>query len=137
MKVIAVLLFLFGLSQAKRFSQCNLAKELLAQGLPRNELADWVCLVEAESSRDTSKKGGPNRNGSYDHGLFQINDKYWCKNGQKGGDCNVKCEDLRADDISASIKCAQKVKKRHGFNAWYGWKNNCKGKPLPNINNCF
>lgn len=50
-----------------------------------------VCLVESESSRNTGIVGGPNSDGSYDYGLFQINNRYWCKVGYPGGDCNIDC----------------------------------------------
>lgn len=53
-----------------------------------------VCLVEAESSRNTAAVGPANSNGSRDYGLFQINNKYWCSNGVAGKDCNVKCEGI-------------------------------------------
>ncbi|KAL1132688.1 hypothetical protein AAG570_010640 [Ranatra chinensis] len=134
--LIAALVLIQG-AESKIFTRCELAKELVKHGIPRSDLANWVCLVEAESSRNTGKIGGPNRNGSYDHGLFQINDKYWCSVGHKGKDCNVKCEDLKTNDITASVACAKKVHKRHGFGAWYGWKDKCKGKTLPNVASCF
>lgn len=50
-----------------------------------------VCLVEAESSGNTAAKGGPNTDGSYDYGLFQINNRYWCKDGSAGGECHIDC----------------------------------------------
>lgn len=37
-------------------------------------LAEAVAIVLAESGGDTNAKGGPNSNGTYDWGLFQIND---------------------------------------------------------------
>ncbi|XP_014244232.1 lysozyme-like [Cimex lectularius] len=118
------------ISDARVFTRCELAEELLNQGFKKSDLADWVCLVEHESSRNTTKKGGPNKNGSYDYGLFQINDKYWCSHDKKGKDCKAKCDDLRKDDITEASKCAQKIFKIHGFKAWYGWKNGCtKSKP--------
>ena len=45
--------------------------------------------------------------------------------------------DLLNDDITDDIKCAKLIHKRHGFNAWYGWKNHCNGKKLPNVSSCF
>ena len=45
--------------------------------------------------------------------------------------------ELLDDDITDDIICAQKIVKRHGFAAWYGWKNNCDGKALPSINDCL
>lgn len=51
-----------------------------------------VCLVEGESSGQTDVVGPPNTDGSRDHGLFQINDRYWCEDGPNPGkECNVRC----------------------------------------------
>jgi len=35
-------------------------------------LSTGVCLIMSESSGNTAAKGGPNSNGSYDYGLFQV-----------------------------------------------------------------
>ncbi|OAL68001.1 lysozyme [Trichophyton violaceum] len=121
--------------EAKTFNRCELAKELKKQGFAKENLPDWVCLVEAESSRRSHKIGKVNKNGSQDFGLFQINDRYWCQRGSAGKDCNVSCEDLLTDDISVASRCAQKVYKRHKFDAWYGWKNKCQGS-LPDLSSC-
>ncbi|XP_045768363.1 lysozyme-like [Maniola jurtina] len=123
-------------SEGKTLKRCELVRELRAQGFPEDKLQNWVCLVENESGRSTHKTGKVNRNGSRDYGLFQINDKYWCSNtSTPGKDCNVTCADLLTDDITKAAKCAKKVYKRHGFNAWYGWKNHCQGS-LPDISSC-
>ncbi|KAL0831568.1 hypothetical protein ABMA28_002354 [Loxostege sticticalis] len=123
-------------SDAKRFSRCELVRELRRQGFPEDKMRNWVCLVENESGRTTNKVGPVNKNGSKDYGLFQINDKYWCtSSGPAGKDCNVKCSDLLTDDITKASTCAKKIFKRHGFNAWYGWKNHCQGS-LPDISGC-
>ncbi|KAK9504303.1 hypothetical protein O3M35_010668 [Rhynocoris fuscipes] len=139
MKATLLLLFvtLLGISQAKVFSRCELARELVKHGIPRGDLPNWVCLIEAESGRNSRARGGPNYNGSYDNGLFQINDQFWCMNGRPGHDCHVSCEALRSDDIGPSVKCALLIKSRQGWGAWYGWKNKCRGRPLPNVNSCF
>lgn len=122
---------------AKDISRCDLVKELRKHGFPEDKLADWVCLVEAESSRKTHKIGKVNKNGSRDYGLFQINDKYWCSNTNTAGkDCNVTCADVTTDDITKAAVCAKKVYRRHNFMAWYGWRNKCQGKSLPDISSC-
>nr|2RSC_A Chain A, Lysozyme [Bombyx mori] len=119
----------------KTFTRCGLVHELRKHGFEENLMRNWVCLVEHESSRDTSKTN-TNRNGSKDYGLFQINDRYWCSKGASPGkDCNVKCSDLLTDDITKAAKCAKKIYKRHRFDAWYGWKNHCQGS-LPDISSC-
>lgn len=89
--ISAVLLMAaFEATEAKIFSRCELAKKLSGT-FPRGQLADWNCLVKYESSYNSRLRGPKNRNGSYDYGIFQINDKYWCKVGRKGGDCNIDC----------------------------------------------
>nr|AAP03061.1 lysozyme [Spodoptera exigua] len=123
--------------EAKHFTRCGLVQELRRQGFPEDKMRDWVCLVENESGRKTDKMGTVNKNGSRDYGLFQINDKYWCSNtSTPGKDCNVTCAQMLLDDITLASQCAKKIYKRHKFDAWYGWKNHCKGKTLPDISNC-
>jgi lysozyme C len=137
--LVAVLLMVG--AEAKTFSRCELAQELVfRQGFPQAQAGDWVCLCEAESSRNTAAKGGPNSNGSYDYGLFQINDYYWCA--QTGAvdynDCNVNCNDLLDNNITDDSKCAHLVYNRHGFTAWYGWINKCEGKDVSSyVAGCF
>ncbi|XP_044743167.1 lysozyme-like [Chrysoperla carnea] len=117
--------------------ECEVAQELLDQGFDRGELPDWVCLVESESSGDTSVVGGPNTDGSSDYGLFQINDAFWCTPGGAGGECNVACEDLLDDDISDDVQCARKIESAQGLDAWVGWQNKCSGGRAPNVDKCF
>ncbi|CAH0406842.1 unnamed protein product [Chilo suppressalis] len=134
-------LFLLGAlcccSNAVRLDRCGITRALRAQGFPEDKMSDWVCLVENESGGNTGRKSRQNKNGSYDYGLFQINDKYWCSaSSTPGKDCNVTCADLLTDDITKASQCAKKVFKRHGFMAWYGWRNHCQNKPLPDISKC-
>merc|ERR1712179_167385 len=82
----------------KTFQKCELASELLAYGgvFTSANIGDWICLTYYESSWKTSAKGGPNYNGSYDYGIFQINDYYWCyadspSSAQKYNDCSINC----------------------------------------------
>ncbi|KAF4518951.1 hypothetical protein B566_EDAN007737 [Ephemera danica] len=74
----------------KIFTECELYNWVAAQGssFPRT----WTCLAYYESRYNSAAKGGPNSNGSYDHGMWQINDNYWC-----------------AGDM---------IYYRHGFSAW-------------------
>ncbi|XP_059055439.1 lysozyme [Achroia grisella] len=138
-KILFVFLAFAFVSQinAKTFQRCELVQALRSQGFDEAKLRDWVCLVENESGRKTDLVGKPNKNGSRDYGLFQINDKYWCsKTSTAGKDCNITCSQLLTDDITVASKCAKKVYKRHQFMAWYGWRNHCQNKPLPDISKC-
>ncbi|XP_063242984.1 lysozyme-like [Bacillus rossius redtenbacheri] len=122
-----------GLAAARQLSRRDLVQELRRQGFAEAQLRNWVCLVEAESSRNTAAVGGPNSDGSHDYGLFQINDRYWCSHGSAGNGCQVRCEDLITDNIDRASACTKKIFSIHGFNAWNGWKSKCQGKPLPDI----
>nr|ABN54797.1 lysozyme precursor [Ostrinia furnacalis] len=123
-------------SEAKILKRCDIARELRSQGFPESQMRDWVCLVENESAGNTGKVSPTNKNGSKDYGLFQINDKYWCtRSGPAGKDCHVTCAEVITDDITKASTCAKKIYKRHGFRAWYGWRNHCQGS-LPDISNC-
>ncbi|XP_067127072.1 lysozyme-like [Centruroides vittatus] len=113
--------------QAKIYDRCELARELLRRfHFSRKTIGHWICLVEHESSYNTAGKGEPNWDGSYDHGLFQINDRYWCSPPHHVNECNVRCSDLRTDDISIAVKCAKKIFEVHNFYAWVAWKNRCQ-----------
>ncbi|KAG5671031.1 hypothetical protein PVAND_001249 [Polypedilum vanderplanki] len=135
--IISFLLFaIFAFSEAKVFTKCELVKALYKAGIPKSKLRDWACLVQHESSYNSKAKGGPNKNGSYDYGIFQINSKYWCGIGKVGGDCKINCNSLINNDITDDIKCAKTIYNRHNFTAWYGWNSKCKEKKLPSISEC-
>ena len=52
-----------------------------------------VCLARWESNYNTSAVGSLNWDGSWDHGLFQISDAYWCsRSGPADGACWVTCD---------------------------------------------
>ncbi|KAL4715314.1 hypothetical protein ACJJTC_004766 [Scirpophaga incertulas] len=140
MKVTMTILCALALSacEAKNFTKCELVEALREQWFPEEDMRDWVCLVEFESSMRTDVIGPPNSNGSRDHGLFQINDRYWCNDSDiPGKDCNVTCAELRTEDITVASVCAEKIFQRHGFTAWHGWTRHCDGQPLPDISDCY
>ncbi|NP_001093293.1 lysozyme-like protein 1 precursor [Bombyx mori] len=120
---------------AKVFTRCQLSRELLRYNFPRALIPTWVCLIEHMISRTTEKI--TNHNNSYSsYGLFQINNKDWCKKGRKGGNCNMKCEDLLNEDLADDVRCAKRVYDRIGFKAWPSSYSYCKQKNLPDISRC-
>ncbi|KAJ8925448.1 hypothetical protein NQ315_009281 [Exocentrus adspersus] len=139
-RIIATLCFVVLLNKevqetqaAKVYTRCGLTRELLNKGFSRSLVGNWVCLIESESGKDTSKVVNK-ANGSKGLGLFQISSKEWCKFGSAGGKCNIKCEDLINEDITDDSICARKVEKEWGFRAWEGWMRSCYRRilPLPN-----
>lgn len=93
MKFLILLICALAVTQnahGRIFSRCDLARQLSGT-FPRHTLADWNCLVQAESNYNSRNVGPPNNDGSRDWGIFQINDRYWCRVGYPGGDCNIDC----------------------------------------------
>ncbi|XP_076268102.1 lysozyme-like isoform X2 [Rhynchophorus ferrugineus] len=116
-------------TESKVFTKCGLTKELLNNGFERTYVGHWVCLVESESAKNTSKVTDK-ADRSKSLGLFQINSKEWCKFSTAGGKCSMKCEDLLDEDIRDDSVCAKKIQRALGFRAWDGWFRSCYRRNL-------
>ncbi|NXC54849.1 LYSC protein, partial [Aleadryas rufinucha] len=110
-------------TQGKVFSRCEMVRILRRYGFEGFEgttVADWVCLVEHESSYNTRayNNNGPSR----DYGIFQINSKYWCNDGRTAGAkdaCHISCSKLLTDNIEDDVRCAKKIaREAHGLSPW-------------------
>ncbi|KAL4716754.1 hypothetical protein ACJJTC_001910 [Scirpophaga incertulas] len=137
--LLAILLTIWVLTHsthghAKTFTRCQLSKELTRYNFPRLLIPHWVCLIEHGSSRTTDKVTEHGNSTSY--GLFQINSNEWCKKGRKGGNCNMKCEDLLNEDLADDVRCAKRINDRVGFNAWPVYITYCKDRRLPELTRC-
>ncbi|XP_034826215.1 lysozyme-like isoform X3 [Maniola hyperantus] len=124
--VVIVTCVLFNSINSKRFeTRCKLVRELVKVGLPNHLfLGQWVCLIEKVSNRDTRALTVAS-NGKKSYGLYQIPSK-WCREGKKGGECNIACELLIDDDIRDDTECAVTIFHREGFKYWTQWTNRCK-----------
>ncbi|CAH1985966.1 unnamed protein product [Acanthoscelides obtectus] len=137
MKCVTVFLAIVLLSSAanaKVFKRCELVK-LLRDTYHMPHLATWVCIAQKESNYNTAavnKQSG-------DHGIFQISEKYWCNQGNRG--CGHKCSDFENDNISDDVKCVLKIYKEtakfqgDGFNAWTTYSQ-CKGNVQKYVQGC-
>ncbi|XP_037813930.1 lysozyme P-like [Lucilia sericata] len=107
---------------AKKYTRCSFIREMSSLGVPKDDLARWACIARHESSFDTTViKAQNSPKDSQDYGVFQINDKYWCKPSSghfSYNMCKVSCNDLLSDDINASMTCALKVLGQQGWSAW-------------------
>merc|ERR1712029_22160 len=131
---------------SKHFERCELARELLQLGLPGDQLNDWLCLVEGESQYNSRAIGSMNPDNSFDHGLFQISEKWWChgKYGPKPLGCRIPCSALLDDDIRDDVKCVKKIydewQRTHdnGFLPWVAWNIKCQNRDLSSYSkDCF
>ncbi|XP_003225844.1 lysozyme C, milk isozyme [Anolis carolinensis] len=138
MKVLAfVLLCLFiAVSEAKVYEKCELAKILKISKMDVSSgysLDNWVCLAYHESRFDSKAVGPPNWDGSRDYGIFQINSRWWCSNGEgtTANGCKTSCSAFTTDDITDDITCAKRiVRDPNGIRAWVAWVNHCEGRDL-------
>ncbi|XP_054724460.1 lysozyme C-like [Uloborus diversus] len=106
---------------------CQLADIMMNNlKLKKSSAAQWVCLAKFASGFNTEAVNGPYKDGSYDFGIFQINDKF-CRKGTKES-CGVRCTDLVSNNVTLSAICGLVIQKKQGFNYWPSWENNCRNK---------
>jgi len=77
-------------------------------GFKDEELVTMVAIHGQETSGNVWVKGGPNKNGTYDYGAFQINSN------DPNGPQNWK-------DYFENAKLARSIYLRQGYKAWYGY----------------
>ncbi|XP_022643421.1 uncharacterized protein LOC111242823 isoform X4 [Varroa destructor] len=124
---------------AKIYDRCELARELHDRfKFSKRDLDKWLCLAYWESRFDTRAYHKGRFDGSGDHGIFQINDKYWCQPyvGYSENVCKVPCYMLRDDNLEDDIQCVNKIFRRHGFHAWMMFTHKCSGNTLEFFNGC-
>lgn len=112
------LLWLFTLEViiAKQMERCALVQKLKQLGLSNADNAKYVCIAFRESTFRTHVISPTN-----DYGIFQLSGRWWCQpsdGSQSSNVCKLSCAALLNDDISDDLKCAEIVRKEHGWNAW-------------------
>jgi hypothetical protein len=83
-----------------------------------------AAIAAAESSLNPKAKGGPNSNGTFDHGLWQINDVH-----------NPDLTRIYNPVYNASI--AGEIYKKQGLNAWSAYGNELYKKNLDAVQNAL
>ncbi|CAG9853934.1 unnamed protein product [Phyllotreta striolata] len=136
--VVGIFLIASDVHECKVYTKCGLAHELLMMGFDKSYVGNWVCMIESESGRDTSKQVNK-ANGGRALGLFQINSKEYCTFGRPGGKCNAKCEDFLDEELTKDAACAKKIQSDLGFRYWQGWTRSCYGRSYPStiVSQCF
>ncbi|KAI5644625.1 c-type lysozyme/alpha-lactalbumin family domain-containing protein [Phthorimaea operculella] len=104
-------------------TRCKLVRELIKVGMSSAFLGQWVCLIEKESNRNT--KALTKTSSVTKYGLYQIPNR-WCREGKRGGECNIACESLLDDDIRDDTACAVQIFNKEGFKYWSKWDKRCK-----------
>uniref|UniRef100_A0A8D8X5F8 lysozyme n=1 Tax=Cacopsylla melanoneura TaxID=428564 RepID=A0A8D8X5F8_9HEMI len=112
--------------ESKTFGACELAQYLAGKSeIKKQDIPPWVCIATVASNRNSDKISMPDINGISDHGIFQINQVYWCTaSGPAGKGCNSTCAAFEDDDISDDVDCVahiyalRKMDGHDGFSAW-------------------
>ena len=86
----------------------RIAAALKLAGFKDEELVTMVAIHGQETSGNVWIVGGPNSNGTYDFGAFQINSK------DPNGPQNWK-------DYIENAKLARAIYEKQGYKAWYGY----------------
>ncbi|XP_040914859.1 lysozyme C-like [Toxotes jaculatrix] len=131
-----VFLLLVALASARIYNRCEWAQILQSYGMDGYygySLANWVCLTQWESDFNTDATNYNSWDGSTDYGIFQINSRWWCDNGQgpTSNGCNIMCSELLTDDVGVAINCAKRiVRDPNGIGAWVAWRSHCRNRDL-------
>ncbi len=105
---------LYGKVGGRHLSEKEVRTTLTQVGFPAKSINRFVCTAWYESNW-TTQAINKNKNGSTDFGLLQINSGNWSW-------CGVSKTTL-ADPV-VNAKCALKIFKSQGLNAWYGYRSN-------------
>ena len=109
-----------------KLSPPQIANNVKLAGFPNNVVNTMVAIARAESDGDPKAKGGPNSNGTYDHGLFQINDVHRSRFGLKW---HLKY------NPSVNAEMAKAVYDSQGLKAWATYNNGAYKKFLDEADN--
>lgn len=120
MKYLIFLALCLTTTNCKIFNNCELAQDLIKYGLPRDQIATWVCIAFKESSYNSASINYS----SQCYGLFQISEEWWCSSKGSGKVCKMNCSQLLDDNLFDDVKCVKIVYERtqrlsgNGFTAW-------------------
>ncbi|XP_068418040.1 alpha-lactalbumin [Eschrichtius robustus] len=121
---------LFHAIQAEQLTKCEVFQRLKdLDGYGGVTLPEWVCTVFHTSGCDTQTV--VNNNGSTEYGLFQINNKIWCRDNHiphSRDICGISCDKFLDDDLTDDIMCVKKILDNVGINYWLAHKALCSEK---------
>nr|AYP74900.1 lysozyme [Neocaridina davidi] len=138
-KALLLLSIFIESSSAKIFEKCELAKLLEDKhSMSREDVKNWVCVAQYESTFNTEAINQANWDGSKDYGLFQLSNKYWCDDAYGKNECRIPCSDLLDDDLTDDLACIKKIirdtenwkGKGTGLTAWVAYVNRCQNRDL-------
>jgi hypothetical protein len=110
----------------RRLSEKEAATLIRQAGFAESVVGKMLCTIKYESNF-YERASNRNSNGSVDYGLFQVNSVHFHDAG-----CPSTATGLY--DAAANTKCALRIYKSQGINAWYGYqkhRSECDRYPAP------
>uniref|UniRef100_A0A9L0SZF6 Lactose synthase B protein n=1 Tax=Equus caballus TaxID=9796 RepID=A0A9L0SZF6_HORSE len=90
---------------------------------------EGICTIFHSSGYDTQTI--VKNNGKTEYGLFQINNKMWCRDNQilpSRNICGISCNKFLDDDLTDDVMCAKKILDSEGIDYWLAHKPLCSEK---------
>ncbi|XP_004692585.1 PREDICTED: alpha-lactalbumin [Condylura cristata] len=117
-------------TQARLLTRCELFQELKEMdGYQGVTLPEWICIIFHSSGCDT--QAVVSNNGTTEYGLFQISNKFWCRDNQNLDSenlCDISCDNLVDNDLTDDMMCARKILDKEGIDHWLARKPLCSEK---------
>jgi lysozyme C len=110
----------------RRLSEREAATLIRQAGFAEAVVGKMLCTIKYESNF-YERASNKNRNGSSDYGLFQVNSVHF-------GDAGCPSSASGLYDAATNTKCAFRIYKSQGINAWYGYqkhRSECDGYRAP------
>ncbi|XP_029810223.1 alpha-lactalbumin [Suricata suricatta] len=129
MSFVSLLLvgLMFPAIQGNQLKKCEMSQVLKGlEGYGGIPLSEWLCTIFHTSGYDT--QAIVNNNGITEYGLFQINNKLWCRDNQilqSKNICGISCDKFLDDDLTDDIICAKKILDMEGIDYWLAHKPFC------------
>lgn len=117
-ELFMLIILSFELCEAKVYDACEFVKEIHTKyNVTKEEIYKHLCVatVSLDTTIQTDKENG----------IYGIGSEWWCREDEAGGGCNLKCSNLRDDDISDDISCAKKILSQQGVEAWNETDDEC------------
>ncbi|KAL7012581.1 hypothetical protein ACKWTF_014939 [Chironomus riparius] len=128
--LIIIFLIQFSLTFAKIYTACEFVNELFYKhDLRQEEIVMHVYIAKLSQLVTTQ--------GISFIGIYSIGTEWWCGADSPGGICNVKCSNLKDDDITDDVACANEIITRSAMKAWRLTADDCKTSYQKIVKNCL
>lgn len=126
--VLVILLVNICLCSGKKYTECELSKELFnLHTIPRDDIYKHLCVAHGLQTDEI--------HGTH-FGIYRVGTQWWCGQTEPAGTCNMVCSNLLDDDIADDVACANHIFSSHRLEGWGKSESRCSGyKKI--VNDCL